>query len=130
MLAFSIKSCWAKKTRYDCFINIKLLYLFLNIGLHARNPLFGVSDQVMPKLACSARKFACSKLVYDTFLSANNKGADQPVRLHRLVCIFVVRKPPKQVFVCLDPFLSFRHRSKFSRHVDRLKCSHMFFCVR
>ena len=25
----------------------------------------------------------------------NNKGADQTARMHRLVCVFVVRKPPK-----------------------------------
>ena len=32
---------------------------------------------------------------YDSFHLANNKGADQTARMRRLVCAFVVRKPPK-----------------------------------
>ena len=35
----------------------------------------------------------------DTIQNENNKGPDQSARMHRLVCSFVVRKPPKrQVF--------------------------------
>ena len=39
-----------------------------------------------------ARKlnFTCSKLRYDTFQKAINTGTDQSVRMHRLVCAFVV----------------------------------------
>ena len=40
------------------------------------------------------RNFACSKLRYGAFPKANNKGADQT-----LVCLFVVRKPPKTGFL-------------------------------
>ena len=40
---------------------------------------------------------------YDTFQNANNKGADQTARMRRLVCSFVVRKPPKKVYLALWP---------------------------
>ena len=38
---------------------------------------------------------------YDTFQNANNKGADQTARMRRLVCAFVVHKPPKTGFLAL-----------------------------
>ena len=38
-------------------------------------------------------KFACSSFRYDTFQQANNKGADQTARMHRLDCSFVVPNP-------------------------------------
>ena len=41
------------------------------------------------------QNFTCSKLRYDLFQNANNKGADQSARMRRLVCAFVDRKPPK-----------------------------------
>ena len=41
--------------------------------------------------------FACSKSRYDTFQKANNKDADQSVRMRRLFCAFVVRNPRRQV---------------------------------
>ena len=34
----------------------------------------------------------------DTFQNENYKDADQSARICRLVCVFVVRKPPKTVF--------------------------------
>ena len=34
---------------------------------------------------------------------ANNKGADQTVRMCRLVCAFVVRNPPKTGFLASRP---------------------------
>ena len=37
---------------------------------------------------------------------ANNIGADQTVRMHRLVCAFIVRKPPKTGFLVMRPILS------------------------
>ena len=37
---------------------------------------------------------------------ANNKDADQSAQMHRLVCIFIVGEPPKQVFSCLGPYFS------------------------
>ena len=48
--------------------------------------------------------FACSKPRYDIFQKANNKGADQTARMGRLVCAFVVRKPPKTSFVAWGPY--------------------------
>ena len=40
-----------------------------------------------------------SKLRVARLENANDKGADQSARsMHRLVCAFVVRKPPRQVF--------------------------------
>ena len=41
---------------------------------------------------------------YDTFQKANNKGADQTVQMHRLVCACVVRKPRRQVFLRRGPY--------------------------
>ena len=47
--------------------------------------------------------FACCKPRFDTLQGANNKGADQSVRMPRLVCAFVVRKPPKTGFLMSRP---------------------------
>ena len=41
--------------------------------------------------------------VYDPFPKANNKGADQTVRMRRLVCACVVRQPPKTGFFTSRP---------------------------
>ena len=41
--------------------------------------------------------------IYDTFQKANNKVADQTARMRRLVCVFVVRKPRRQIFSCRGP---------------------------
>ena len=49
---------------------------------------------------------------YDTFQWANNNGADQTALMHRLVCAFVVRKPPKRSFLASKP--------KFERNKNRL----------
>ena len=48
------------------------LYVIGLMGRVARKPVFGISDQVIPKPACSAtetykKKFACSKFRYETF---------------------------------------------------------------
>ena len=48
----------------------------------------------------------CSKFTYDSFQKANNKGADQTVRMRRLVCACVVRKPPKTGFLATRHILS------------------------
>ena len=42
--------------------------------------------------------FGFSKCRYYTMQAANNKGADQTARMHRLICTFVVRIWHKQVF--------------------------------
>ena len=57
-----------------------------------------------PQLQGLVRKLnACIKFRYDTFKKANNKGADQSARMRRLVCAFVVRKPPKTSFLAQGP---------------------------
>ena len=35
----------------------------------------------------------------------NNKGTEQTAHMHRLVCVFVVRKPPKTGFLALRPII-------------------------
>ena len=52
-----------------------------------------------PQLQTLARDFICSEITYDAFQKANNKGADQTVQIHRLVCTCVVRKNPKTGFL-------------------------------
>ena len=56
--------------------------------------------------ALENRKFTRSKFTYGTLQKANNKGADQSARMRRLVCVCVVRKPPKTGFLALRPILS------------------------
>ena len=51
----------------------------------------GVSDQAMFKPTCSDSP--------ENWLVANNKGTDQAVQMHRLVCACVVHKPQRQVFL-------------------------------
>ena len=66
------------------------------MGLDGRKPVFGVSDQVRPKPLAQLQRLAkilkfCMELVgLCTFQIENNKGAGQTVRMHRLVCTFVV----------------------------------------
>ena len=60
------------------------------IGFDMTKSVFGVAD------------FACSKLRYDTFQKANNKGADQPAPMHKLIYTFVVRKH-QTCFLTLGP---------------------------
>ena len=59
-----------------------------------------------PQLQRLARKFNCpnGKFRYDTFQLANINGADQTVRMGRLVCAFVVHKPRKQVYSRRGPY--------------------------
>ena len=47
----------------------------------------------------SKYRLLCSQSRYDTFQKANNKGADQTARMRRLVCAFVVCKPPNTGFL-------------------------------
>ena len=75
------------------------------MGRNATNSVFSVSDKVRLKSVSSAtetRNFACSKFIYNTFYKANNKGADQSVRMRRLVCAFV-HKPQKTGFFTSRP---------------------------
>ena len=79
------------------------------MGLVARKPVFGVSDKVIFKPVSSATdelenwNFTCSKITYDTFQKMKNKGAEQSARMRRLVCVCVVRKPPKTGFLRSRP---------------------------
>ena len=75
------------------------------MGCDVRKPVFTASEQVRPKPVCTATPisqnieiFAWSKFDCYTFHILNNKGADQTVRMHRLVCAFVVRRQLIQVF--------------------------------
>ena len=40
---------------------------------------------------------------YFTFQIANDKGADQPARVRRLICVFVVRNQEKSGFLVSMP---------------------------
>ena len=51
--------------------------------------------------------------------AANNKGADHTARMHRLVCAFVVRKPPKTGFLTTRPNLGYSGPSSSARHFIR-----------
>ena len=51
-------------------------------------------------LVVAGGKYRC-----DTFQLANNKGADQTVRMSRLVCAFVVHKAPKTGFLATKSIL-------------------------
>ena len=53
--------------------------------------------------ALENRNFTRGKFTYETYQKANNKGADQSARMRRLVCVCVVRKPPKTGFLALRP---------------------------
>ena len=92
---------------------------FSMLGLIATKPVFGVSVKASFKPIPSVTEttlsyrdylenwnFTCSKFTYDTSHKANNKGADQSVRMCRLVCACVVRKPPKTGFLTSRPFNS------------------------
>ena len=59
----------------------------------------------MTKSVFGVADFACSKLRYDTFQKANNKGVDQPGNkiTKALVYALVVRKTPKTGFLKLGP---------------------------
>ena len=78
-----------------------------DMGLSKTKPVFGVSEKARLKpLSSATENFACTKFRYDTFQYANNKGADQSKQMRRLVCTFVVRKPPKTGFLASRPILS------------------------
>ena len=68
--------------------------------LSSRFPSKRDSNQ-SPQLQRLARisNFTCSVFRDDTFQNANNKGADQSAQMCRLVCAFVVCKPPKTGFL-------------------------------
>ena len=50
--------------------------------------------------------FTRSKSGYYTLQLANNIGADQTARMHRLVCAFVVLKPQKTSFLASRPIFA------------------------
>ena len=80
-----------------------------NWGLSRQTRLWGFQQSKTQTSLLSYRgkleilNFICSMFRYDTFRKANIRGADQTARIHRLVCTFVVRKPPKTGFLVLRP---------------------------
>ena len=68
-----------------------------------RKCVFRISDQVRFKRAYSATetsyKIEISLVASLYMILSNNKGADQTARMRRLVCAFVVRKPPMSGFL-------------------------------
>ena len=72
------------------------------MGLVVRKLVLGVSYKARFNQPAQLQRLA-RKLKYNSFQIANNKGADQTARMRRLVCAFVVRKPPKTDFLALRP---------------------------
>ena len=71
-----------------------------------RKPVFGVCNRVRLKTGLLRYRdyfvswsFSYSKLRYYTIQAVSNKGADQTVRMRRLICVFVVRIWHKLVFL-------------------------------
>ena len=60
-------------------------------------PVFGVSVKAKLKSVSSAieKSWKIERSRYGTLQKVNNKGAEQPAQIHRLVRVFVVHKPPK-----------------------------------
>ena len=63
------------------------------IWASSRQNLSSVSDSYIVEY------FTCGRSRYDTVHQANNKGPDQTAWMSRLVCAFVVHKPPKTGFL-------------------------------
>ena len=65
-------------------------------------------------------KFACGKFINYTFKRMNNKGTDQIVWMHRLVCTFVF---------CMQQYQGLSHHSPYlsAIHLDRqAHCCYIF----
>ena len=77
------------------FLGYVYLPVRVYLGCDARNSVFRVSDKVR-------------------FKPTNNKGVNKTTQIHRLVCTFVVCKPPKTGFFALRPssFKSSAHKKK------------------
>ena len=78
------------------------------MGLDVRKPVFVVSNKVRFKPTCLATETTQKIEIVlvaspDTFQYMNNKGADQTARMHRLICAFIVRAPPKTGFPTSRP---------------------------
>ena len=60
--------------------------LHVYMGLVVRKPVFGVSDKASFKPVFSAieTSYTCSKIIYDVFQKANNKGADQTAQMRAI----------------------------------------------
>ena len=87
---------------YSSLEIIRLRYyniiLYYYMGLVATKPIFGVSSKR------DSNQFPQLEMFRDdAFQNAKNKGADQSASMRRLVCAFVVRKPPKTGFLALRP---------------------------
>ena len=70
------------------------MHIDIIMGLDATKPVFG------DYMKTENLNFACSKSRYDTFQTSNNRGADKTARV---ICAFVVRKPPNTGFLASRP---------------------------
>ena len=100
----------------NCFQRYQKRIQFATMMLHASLALIWASSREnlssgfpkkqvsyqSPQLQRLARKSKILGMIL--FKKANNKGADQTGLMRRLVCAFVVRKPPKTCFLASDPF--------------------------
>ena len=101
------------KTEYSKVILMNELntkYSRYNIGLYVTKPVFGVSHKASFKAVSSATETSwkieispVASLHMILSKKANNKGADQTVRMRRLICACVVRKPTKTGFLTSRP---------------------------
>ena len=80
------------------------------MGLFARKLVLGVSDQIKFKPVCSATdtsQITETLHVYHVkglhFQRVNKKGANQPVQMRMLVCVFVVQYTAKSGFFTSRP---------------------------
>ena len=80
------------------------------MGSDGTKPVFGVSNtesfkpiSLVIETSYKIEIFGSSKFTYGTFQKVKNKGADQTVRMHRLLCTCVVREPQKTGFLASRP---------------------------
>ena len=79
------------------------------MGLNVTKPVFAFSDKARLKSASSVtetrKKIEISPVasLHDISNKRMTKGPNQAARMCRLVCAFVVRKPPKTGFLALRP---------------------------
>ena len=111
----------------------QIILIIIIMGLDARKPVFGVSDEArlnpVPSATGTSLKIEISLVAsLDLILSkgANNKGAEQFVRMRRLVCAFVFsqttedrfsrvkRKRKRRVNLEMTPRLTLRFLVKFA----------------
>ena len=119
LVALNYICLWLIIEEYICGMMLKIQRQkrsYIIWALVATKPVFRVSDKARLKPGSSATdwNFGRRKFRYDTLQLANNQGADQTARMHRLVCAFVVRKPPKTGFLSAKPIWNTLSNTKAS----------------